>query len=301
MAASEETIVVCLCGDDGFAMPMGVTVRSLVESLGEGRTLQIYIVDDGLTSASRERITQSAASPEVTLEWLKANRGMDQLVAGNPLGYSGAVLHRLSLPHLLPASIDKVIYLDGDVIVRGDIGELWDIDLGDHLALAVAESTDTSGDYFNAGVLVMDIAGWRDQNIGEQALDYLENHRELCPFMDQDALNHVLGPAIGNLPPMWNQLVQMYSDAAIGHPYGRDDILTARRDPRIVHYSMRPKPWEPGCRRPLTELWTDTLQRTPWQGYEPSQSSRLAVWRNRLRFWSWRARVRILGDPRSAR
>ena len=106
---------------------------------------------------------------------------------------------------LIPANINRVIYLDSDIIIKGSLDELWAVDLEKCIIAAVTDpivNNDRSvrekirlapeSKYFNTGVLVIDLRHWRDARLGERALDFLVNHPELITWWDQCALNHIL-------------------------------------------------------------------------------------------------------------
>jgi lipopolysaccharide biosynthesis glycosyltransferase len=176
-----------------------------------------------------------------------------------PSHLTAASLLRLRLPSALN-DIDRVIYLDCDLIAQTDITTLYDTDLrGSPLAACldfwltgaprlappgwdVAEwytflrevvgLTDCKA-YFNAGVMVMDLDAFRSAGLVDAAEEFLEQTKCKTPFVDQDALNHVVDGAFVRLDPRWNVL------AALGHS-----------DPWIIHYSGPHKPWN--CeRRPI--------------------------------------------------
>ncbi len=131
----------------------------------------------------------------------------DDTLAG--LTVSADMLHvtkmtyaRLLVGALLPPKIDRVLYLDGDIIVRGDIGPLWTTDLGGKTAGAVIDlphyarkstlGLPPDAPYFNAGVLLIDLERWRRLKIGERAAEFARDHWDRMQWGDQCALNFVL-------------------------------------------------------------------------------------------------------------
>jgi lipopolysaccharide biosynthesis glycosyltransferase len=171
-----------------------------------------------------------------------------------------ATLFRLQVPSLLN-DIDRVVYLDCDLVVLNDITTLYDTDLSG-LPLAacldfwltggppfsppivgwgVAEwhqfLTDVVGlsdhnTYFNAGVLVMDLDKFRNGGLIRAAENFLERANDKTVYVDQDALNHVIDGAFVRLDSRWNVL-GVRSAAS----------LTVRAEPWIIHYAGPYKPW----------------------------------------------------------
>ncbi len=140
---------------------------------------------------------------------------------------------RLVMEDILPAGLDRVVFLDGDLVVEGDLAKLYDQDPEDAILMAVCDYGGTtireelpipgieptakkSLPYFNAGVLLINLEGWREQRIGKIALDYV---REFRPrYFDQDALNAVLVSKWRPLDLAWNaQVDELITPDAILH------------------------------------------------------------------------------------
>ena len=103
---------------------------------------------------------------------------------------------KLVIARLLPPAVRKAIWLDGDVLVLGDLAELWDADMSDHHALAVQDAIvplvssrfgvagyrelgiPPEAKYFNAGVMVINTTRWREEDIAGRAIVYLKRYRE---------------------------------------------------------------------------------------------------------------------------
>ena len=127
---------------------------------------------------------------------------------------SAAVYYRLLAPRLLPANINKVLYLDSDIIVRRSLNCLWNTDVTDHAFGAVSTICDddvrkalgwpAETKYFNSGVLLMNLQFWRQNNVPEQAISFVRNNPEKAKYWDQDALNATLSHQWVELPSRWN-------------------------------------------------------------------------------------------------
>lgn len=152
----------------------------------------------------------------------------------------------------------RVIYYDVDVVFRhGDLSRLFGLDLGDKTIAAVRDTADwaepseknaryfsalgvsaATGGYFNAGFVLVDTARWQAQGIGARTLRFIAEHPDLCRFNDQSALNHVLAGQWAELSPGWNWQA--------GKP--ETMALIDTRDPQVVHFNARQKPWRDGLR-----------------------------------------------------
>ncbi|MCZ6888583.1 MAG: glycosyltransferase family 8 protein [Gammaproteobacteria bacterium] len=289
--------VVC-AADNDFAAPLAVTMRSSMVNLRHGTHLELIVIDGGIRKGNKEKIARSLENYPcgITFSTVDPTRleGV-RLTTDFP-----TVTHfRLLIPELVPASCSKVIYLDSDLVVRGDLGALWNLNLGDNHLLAAQDTgvlllrdapglpehrtpgTGNAPMYFNSGVLVIDVEKWRADRIGEQVIAYAQTNRKHVRWPDQDALNATLIGKWGPLDLRWNQLPSVHDEALwvderFSYPQ-REQLVD---DPHIVHYSQG-KPWKFGCRHPQVDLYFHYLDQTAWSGWRPSKFGTRARLRKR--------------------
>ena len=296
-----KTITAVAAVNQAYVMPLTVMVRSLLENLGPDYSVKLYVLEDGTTAASRTRAETSWRPYPLRTEWITPDKSriegklQDRGYAGVPATY-----FRLLIEDLLPPSVNKAIYLDADLVVQGDLSELWNIDMNGHLALAVPDAYsglfhfgrlsriqfregvrfDYRSAYFNAGVLVMDVEAWRRERVGARSLSFAEKYKDRLTFHDQDALNCALQGRWGSISPAWNfhEL-----PGCLFHwsrrSYSKQDLRGAFAHPRIVHF-IGAKPWTRRCTNVATKLFLDYLQRTEWANDALPAASPLAdaVW-----------------------
>lgn len=111
--------------------------------------------------------------------------------------------YRLFISDILPSDIDKVLWLDCDIIVAGDLKELWNEGISDSAVGVVPDfennnvrvmnrlKYDAAYGYFNAGVLLINLKYWRRENIIPIFTNYISDHYENLYYHDQDVLNYV--------------------------------------------------------------------------------------------------------------
>jgi lipopolysaccharide biosynthesis glycosyltransferase len=181
---------------------------------------------------------------------------------------SSATYLRFMLPDLLP-SLRRVIYLDADVVVQRDIGDLWRASLGgcpiagvrdfpiiaeydrqervgeDHLARHFREVLSIDPEtYINAGVLVLDLHRLRVESFGAHGIAISrDRHRELI-WGDQDVINIAFNGRKTLLDSRWNFIPALDERKLLSLRSGlRDEALRQREKPFITHYAGRNKPW----------------------------------------------------------
>lgn len=193
-----------------------------------------------------------------------------------------AVYYRILAPHLLHADIDKILYLDSDIIVRNSLNNLWDTDIADHALAAVLDFGDggpkglgfpVGTKYFNSGVLLINLRFWRQKNIPERAIEFIRNNPEKVRYWDQDALNAILVHQWIELPGHWNA-----QDEGDWIPTSTQGM---RLDPAIVHFTGS-KPWHWSNEHPFKHEYRKYRRKTPWRQYReegrPGLPQRLGRW-----------------------
>jgi len=314
-AARNLPVPVVVCGaDEAFAMPLAVTIASAIANLGEGRYLSVFVLDGGLSEASAAKIVSLGLPGRATIAMLKPD-----LAAIKTLPTSGHVNFcaylRILMTHVLPESVERVIYLDADLQVMSDLGNLWDpmpdgmycravqdvsapvmdARLGlpsykrcaQHLATIRpvpnyrAFGFQPSKKYFNSGVMVVDLARWRRDGIAEKLLKCLDDNRQYVRWWDQYALNVVLANKWGELDRRWNQTSHIHRFPSWDRsPLDEESFNRLHDDPFIVHFNARRKPWHLGCDHPLRTEFFRYVDMTPWAGFRPT--------RNAWNFQRWR-------------
>jgi lipopolysaccharide biosynthesis glycosyltransferase len=184
---------------------------------------------------------------------------------------------RLWLGEFFPETVDRVLYLDADIVVVGSIAPLWSTDLGGALMGAVDIPGSDQGvrrlamrmedGYFNAGMLLIDVAQWRATRAELTVLDYIRLNPERVSY-DQDALNACFRSRTKRLDYKWNVIRPFYREPLV-LPLGRAEIEAIRRDAQIIHFNGGSKPWSYFCDHPRRAEYEKYLRMTEWRNYVP--------------------------------
>lgn len=261
MQNTKTPTVVC-AADNNYAIPLGVMLYSLAENLKEGKAF-IYVIDGGITNANKKKVIRSLQKleAEVVLNWLKP-QGAEFFTIVEKLPTWGhvtiAAYYRLLIPYLLPRSIEKVIYLDCDLILKEDLNNLWKIGIDNQYLFAVQDmlcplvsnglktyqelqiSPDTP--YFNSGVMILNLKKWREDDISFKVINYLEESGRRLRYWDQDGLNAILAGRWGKLDPRWNQLPNKFSSWQESH-FSEEVYHQVMEAPYLIHFASDDKPW----------------------------------------------------------
>ena len=123
-----DPIRIIAASDDRYALPLGVMLTSLCENTRSRNRIQVYIIDGGISPLNKEKLQRIAEKYQVSFCFLTINNSeFEGLVVSSY--WTIVTYYRLVIPDLLDSSIEKVLYLDCDLILTDDIAYLWDIDI----------------------------------------------------------------------------------------------------------------------------------------------------------------------------
>jgi lipopolysaccharide biosynthesis glycosyltransferase len=227
----------------------------------------------------------------------------DELVAGVPTeGFTRkATWYRTLVPELLP-DVERILFLDADLLALQPLAPLWETDISDHYVAAVtnvfqadwlfrpAELGIDPRAYFNAGVLLMNLDLMRRDGCSVAMREYALTQSGNVMLRDQDVLNVVLGGRRLPLHPRWNCMNAMLFFPWSVYVFGAEAVEEAREHPAIRHFEGPSinKPWIWGSWAPQREAYFEHRRHTPWPEVQieevPSLPRRLGkLLRRRLR------------------
>lgn len=264
---------ICMICDDNYIFQTATAITSMVETKAPENTYEINIICASLTNEN-EQVFQRFNSDSVHIHIIRqdANRfaHLHTFAEGAFCVASVAALLKFVIPELI-TNTDKVLYLDGDIIVRRDLSELYNHCLEGFYCGAVIDSgtmyvrndfINSVDAYFNSGVMLLNLKRMRADCISEKLIDTKRNSSD-SNLMDQNILNVVFNKAVRTLPVKYNflpvNLIRSHKkwtlsqlNALYGTDYGFETDLF--KDAVIVHYSSKDKPWKDRT-VPMAEHW----------------------------------------------
>jgi lipopolysaccharide biosynthesis glycosyltransferase len=252
--------------DDNYCWPLLVALQSLsVTNPALSRTAAVYVLHAGLRDRSVQAIESHARRLGLDVSVLAVT--MPDLPYNVSKGGAVANYLRLAIGEVLP-DVARAVYVDADVLIRKDISGLVDVDLGgrtfgavrDQIAPTCANASwtdwwteqgvDRSRDYFNSGVLVLDLEACAATGLFERAFEYVRAFPDRMRLWDQDALNLAADDQWHRLERRWNTFPM---SALVRTPwvrYAAEDVTPLSRlvegeqDACIFHYVSPAKPWK---------------------------------------------------------
>ncbi len=282
-------IHVCFSSDNNYVQHLSVAVHSVVASRKSGDELEIHILDGGISEENKtllyNAVPQECADIHfVAIDEEKFRDAPIQTVQGTHSHVTLATYYRLLLPELLP-HVDKVIYLDCDLVCRSSLAELYAQDMGTDWIRGVVDIDEKRHAerlglerYVCAGVLLLNLKAWREEGVQEKCMAFIRDHADVIVLHDQDVLNVVCRDHLSYLDKTWDAQA---CETRQGRLSGFNDIA---RTANIIHFIGGRKPWHPGCRHPFRKEYFRYLRLTPYRDF---------VWEYRkawLRYLLWHTR-----------
>jgi lipopolysaccharide biosynthesis glycosyltransferase len=269
-----QKITLVTVTDNHYLILLGALIKSIETNLNKDTGIDLWIIDDNITKSNKAKLEQSVNPLITSLHWMHVNDVMPKGIK-LPVDYSSwpaNIYLRFFIPEFIPANIEKVLFMDVDMINYRDLNELWQTDLGDNIAAAVQDQRVKTFDnewggvlnykdlgfqgdtkYFNSGLLLINIERWRNNNISELALEYISKYKKFAFYPDQYGLNIALADKWKVLDPKWNRFVSNDVESVYNlHFVGRKPIYKS--------YNNNPA---------YSELFYKFLNMTKWKGTKP--------------------------------
>lgn len=251
-----------LIASDATFLPHAVVALTSVCENNRQHRIQVFYLHDGLDAEAMDRVHGHFSRYPAAVQFIRVD-GAGLRHYRTTAQLTSPTYFRILCGEVLPAGLDRVLYLDCDVIVRSAVDEIYSADLGGAVAGAVRDAflnetpwparlqalTGMRVDqYFNSGVMLIDLARYRSAEIGPEVLKLLDRFHQRFTYQDQDALNIALTGRWKALPSRWNVQTHWYTRSFWEHSltFSADRLHhhnAMLRNPGILHFTGKDKPW----------------------------------------------------------
>ncbi len=266
---------IVVVSDNHYVVMIAALIKSIELNLSRDKKIDLYIIEDRISVHNKKKLQLSINPDVTTLIWKKISEIIPNGIKlpVDKSSYPLSIYARLFIPHFLSDNVDKVLYLDVDMIVLQDISLLFDTDLSHNIAAAVTDlgvpvfnnswggvknykelgfAPDTK--YFNSGLLLMNSKLWKENKIAEQTIECINQNRAFANYPDQYGLNIVLANQWTELDSRWNHF------ATISHPA-----------PYLIHFVQRKPIYKSyNSDRHFWNLFYFFLKQTAWKSFKPT-------------------------------
>lgn len=275
---------------DMFAPVLGTSLVSIFENNKSMDEIHVYVFDNFISDANKAKLTSLADSYGRKVHFVK----MPDVNAEQKLGLKMVkkewIFHsytKLFLDKYLPPTIDRVLYVDSDILVVDDLTELINVDMEGCPAAGVIDALgenyykllglNSDARYCNSGMILFDLIEWRKKKIGDRVRKYCNENGGYVFFMEQTAFNAALQGEIKILHPKYNTYSmmqcmtynQLYQLRKPERFYSREEIAEAVAKPAIIHltnsFLLINRAWYENTNHPERDRYRYYKSLTPWK------------------------------------
>ncbi|TAG12353.1 MAG: glycosyltransferase family 8 protein [Sphingobacteriia bacterium] len=211
--------------DAHYMVLLAALIKSLEYTLEEDALICFHIIEVKLTPQLKKQMEDSVDARRIEIDWVHLSNDLLNKFK-LPLdrsSYPQDIYMRLLIPYILDPSIQKVLYLDVDMVVLKSVSSIFETDLGECIIAAVKDQRVTSFGhswggiknykmlglspdlpYFNTGLLLIDIQSWRAFEVTKKVFECISKNKQYANYPDQYGLNVVLAEKWKQLDPRWN-------------------------------------------------------------------------------------------------
>lgn len=245
---TNEQIPIFFSIDDSYAPYLAVALSSAIKNSSENRDYRAIILHQELSQENQARLSM-LEKPNFTIEFYEMKQGLETITdrSSNYLRcdyFTLTIYFRLFIASMFP-ELDKAIYIDSDVVVLGDLAELYDTHLGNNLIGACRDKSVADvpplvkymeecigvkkEKYINSGVLLMNLKELRKNKFDEHFLCLLNAYHFESIAPDQDYINAICNGKILYLSDAWDTMPNNNTPELVGA--------------KLIHYNLFSKPW----------------------------------------------------------
>lgn len=288
-----DEINIAFAADRNYLPHTAAMLASLLEHADPERPLNLFFLHSDIGDIGRGLLREVLAlHPKAQMQEINAGRAFDDSYRSTSRAPSNATYNRFLLFDLLP-DLNRLLYVDVDMVFCGDVAQIWDTDLGgkplgavtdhimtrtltgptptieqavpdlyvyhrDHLGM----SDDQIAQYFNAGLLLFDFTA---MDVPRTSADLMKMaHEGKYMFRDQDILNSYFKGRTHVLDPRFNVMNTVLSGYGRVPAANHAHAMAGRADPVVIHYAAGDyKPWK-GVAIPMGAAYWNALQKTPF-------------------------------------
>lgn len=275
---------------DSFASILATSIASLFENNKGMDEIHVYIIEEKITDENKRKLKLIAENYNRKIYFIP----MPDINKVHNLGLRKVRKDwifnsycRLFLDQLLPIEVHRVLYLDSDILITGDLSDLWELDMNGYCVAGVKDclgegyyrllGLSKDAKYCNSGMILQNLDQWRNTNVGDRIREYVHKNGGYVFFMEQSVYNVIFQGRILILPPEYNTytIIQYLSYEEIlklRRPrdfYSEEEIESAVRKHKIVHltstFLVTNRAWFENTNHPAKEEYQHYKNLTPWK------------------------------------
>lgn len=280
--------VMYLC-DDNYVYIAAVSIISLLENNKDMESIHLFIVSEGISEENKNKLNQTVDIYKRDLTILEKPNIKSLIGCKVEMHWwIENVFSRIFLGEVFKdyPNVNKLIYIDCDTLIVGRLSDLWEINLDDNVAAGVLEAMGNwhkkaiglrkQDPYFNAGMFLVNISKWRDENYDGKARDFIQKVNGRMEYADESVLNGIAATNMKIISPKYNLTslsiyfntneVRIYRKPYFH--YMEEEMKEALEDVRVVHFTstfVDVRPWIDGSSHPYANRWLKIKNSSMWK------------------------------------
>lgn len=250
---------IAFCCDDNYAQYALITILSIIKN-NPLSYFNIFVVSDKILPKTKKYYHNLLEEyPTLNIKFIIIDISLFKDFP-NSKGWPIQIWYRLLLPELIDNSISKILYLDVDTLVVGDLSPIFKLDLSKFSIAATPEANYFNPDYYKrlgydkdkgyvcAGVILINLDYWRKYNLTAKALEWARENTNKLTLLDQDVLNYICNDSKIILPLKYGVVQWYFTNIHFYRGAFKHQLSDAINNPVIIHYAFTP-PWYRDCQK----------------------------------------------------
>lgn len=270
--------------DQNYIEHLSVSLISLLHN-NSNLDFKIYIINGGIEKEKWQKLETIVQKYNVELIDICIDDTIFEKLVTNH-HFTKANYYRLLIPEFIDE--EKVLYMDADIVVNGNISELYNLDIEDYYIAAVENpgfdrhkelKMDKNSKYFNSGIILINNKKWKDSKLSKNVIDFVSENQESIKFVDQCGLNAVINGSWKLVQLKYNQQAVIFEKDFDDkyNCFSKEELEEAKLNPVIIHYTGSSKPWHFRNKHPYKYLYWKYLKMTPFKRYIPEDLTVLNI------------------------
>ncbi len=261
-----DVIQILVSFNQNYIPPFKVMFNSMILNNPQER-FHIWLLHSGLTAEALDDLEAYCTARGAAFTPVEVD---STLFKGAPVSkqYPQEMYYRLLASHILPAEISRILYLDPDILVINPLRPLWETEMNGNVFAAAAHSCgpemvnnvnrlrlDTAHDYYNTGVILMDLEKARLLVTAEEVFSYVQAHADELVLPDQDVFNALYGYCTLSVDDrLWNYDVRYFPEYYLKSE-GVCSMEWLMENTAVLHFCGKSKPWRTGYTNRFASLY----------------------------------------------
>lgn len=253
--------------DENYLLPCKVMLDSFFASNPQEKDVTVYLLHSAIPGGKLSELEAFCADFGAKLIPIAVEPTLFEN-APTSKRYPKEMYYRLLSPLILPRQVERVLYLDPDMLIINPLRPLWEQNLGGKVFAAASHTgltemaneinqrrLDTEHEYFNSGVMLIDLKAARSLVTAEDVFRCVSEHEKELILPDQDVFNMLYGKQ--TLPVedvLWNYDVRNYAKYLI-RSSGSHDLNWVMDNTAVLHFCGKNKPWHADYKNPFGMLY----------------------------------------------